>query len=77
MLKLFVGFDFGNDSLLARKITGFRKRFDPKYKSYSFAHMAMMAPFVSLDHQAKDLAETLKEELETFPWQKSASKPSE
>jgi len=66
MMKLFVGFDFGNDSLLARKITGFRKRFDPKFKNYSFAHMAMLAPFESLDYQVKDLTETLKEELETF-----------
>lgn len=66
MMKLFVGFDFGNESLTARKITGFRKRFDPKFKSYSFAHMAMLAPFESLNYQAQDLVETLKEELETF-----------
>lgn len=66
MMKLFVGFDFAENSLLARKVTGFRKRFDPKYKHYSFAHMAMLAPFEALDYQAKDLVETLKEELETF-----------
>lgn len=66
MLKLFVGFDFSDSSMLARKITGFRKRFDPKFKYYAFPHMAILAPFESLDHQVADLTDILKEELETF-----------
>lgn len=66
MMKLFVGFDFSDTSLLAKKITGFRKRFDPKFKTYAFPHMAMLAPFESLDYQVEDLTDILKEELETF-----------
>ena len=60
MMKLFVGFDLGTDSTLARKITGFRKRFDPKFSRYAFPHMAMLAPFQSLDFQIDDIVETLR-----------------
>ncbi|MBD66985.1 MAG: hypothetical protein CME62_17420 [Halobacteriovoraceae bacterium] len=66
MMKLFVGFDLGTDSTLARKITGFRKRFDPKFSRYAFPHMAMLAPFQSLDFQIDDIVETLREELDSF-----------
>ena len=66
MSKLFVGFNFCPKGLLSRKITGFRKRFDPKYNQYSFPHMAMLAPFETDDHLIQNLIETLKEELETF-----------
>ena len=66
MIKLFVALNFSNQSVLSRKITGFRKRFDPKYNRYSFAHMAMMAPFETEADQVLNLAETLKEELDTF-----------
>lgn len=65
-MKLFVGFDFGEDSILSRKVTGFRKRFDPKFSNYAFPHMAMLAPFESLDFQIKEIVDTLKEELDTF-----------
>jgi hypothetical protein len=66
MAKIFVAFNFSNDGLLSRKITGFRKRFDPKYNHYSFAHMAVLAPFEVEETQIGDLTETLKEEMETF-----------
>lgn len=66
MSKLFVGFNFSTESILSRKITGFRKRFDPKYNQYSFPHMAMHAPFDVQDNLVENLVETLKEELETF-----------
>ncbi len=66
MAKLFVAFNFSVDGLLSRKITGFRKRFDPKFNHYSFPHMAMLAPFEVADRDLEDLSETLKEEIETF-----------
>lgn len=67
MTRLFVAFNFSNSGLLSRKITGFRKRFDPNFNKYSFPHMAMLAPFeVENRDAAEDLAETLKEEMETF-----------
>lgn len=66
MAKLFVAFNFSDKGLLSRKITGFRKRFDPKYKHYNFPHMAMLAPFEIEARNIDDLVETLKEELDTF-----------
>lgn len=66
MAKLFVGFNFSSESILSRKITGFRQRFDPKFNQYSFPHMAMHAPFDVEERLIENLVETLKEELETF-----------
>lgn len=66
MTRLFVAFNFSHAGLLSRKITGFRKRFDPNYNKYSFPHMAVLAPFEVDEPYPHDLAETLKEELETF-----------
>lgn len=66
MAKLFVALNFSNSGLLSRKITGFRKRFDPNYNKYSFPHMAMLAPFEIEDKEVVDLQDTLKEEMETF-----------
>ncbi|MBT4793039.1 MAG: hypothetical protein HON90_15810 [Halobacteriovoraceae bacterium] len=66
MTKFFVGLNFSNNGLLSRKIMGFRKRFDPKYTHYSFAHMSLLAPFDVDERDIADLAETLKEEIETF-----------
>lgn len=64
--KLFVGLNFRDAGLLSRKITGFRQRFDPKYRNYSFPHMSLLAPFEVLDDEVENLQETLKEEMETF-----------
>lgn len=64
--KLFVGLTFRTDSSLSKKIESFRRRFDPKYRSHSFPHMSMLAPF---DIEGRDLAglkEELKEEIESF-----------
>ncbi|MAX65555.1 MAG: hypothetical protein CME66_01320 [Halobacteriovoraceae bacterium] len=66
MAKLFVALNFSSDGLLSRKITGFRRRFDPKYNQYSFAHMSLLAPFEVFDSDIAELGETLKEEIETF-----------
>ena len=66
MVKLFVGLNFADKGLLAKKVNGFRKRFDPKYNQYGFPHMAMLAPFEINEHDKEDLKETLKEELDTF-----------
>lgn len=69
--KLFVALNFSSDGLLSRKITGFRKRFDPKYNHYNFAHMSMLAPFEVNDRDVLDVAETLKEEIDTFYYGKT------
>jgi len=70
MTKLFVGINFSNKGLLSRKIFGFRKRFDPKFNHYSFAHMAMLAPFEIYDDELEDLTENLKEEIDSFFYDK-------
>jgi hypothetical protein len=64
--KLFVGLTFRSDSALSKKIDGFRKRFDPKYRQHSFLHMSMLAPFEVEAKDVDDVKEQLKEELETF-----------
>lgn len=66
MAKFFVGLNFSNDGLLSRKILGFRKRFDPKFNQYSFAHMSLLAPFEVDSWDIENLTETLKEEVESF-----------
>ncbi len=66
MAQLFVAINFREETLLSQKIAGFRKRFDPKYRTYCFFHMALLAPFETLDKEVPSLIETLKEELESF-----------
>lgn len=66
MTKVFISLNFQESGLLSRKIIGFRKRFDPKYNSYSFSHMSVLAPFDMAENRLDDLCETLKEELESF-----------
>lgn len=64
--KLFVGLTFRADSILSKKIDSFRRRFDPKYRSHSFPHMSMLAPFDIESSNLKNLKEELKEEIESF-----------
>jgi hypothetical protein len=64
--KLFVGLTFRSDDILSKKVTGFRKRFDPNFTKASFPHMSLLAPF---EINSKDLVrvkEELQEELDTF-----------
>lgn len=64
--KLFVGLTFRADSSLSKKIDSFKRRFDPKYRTHSFLHMSMLAPFEIEAWDLKVLKEELKEELESF-----------
>ena len=64
--KLFVGLTFRADSTLSKKIDSFRQRFDSKYRSHSFPHMSMLAPFDIEKHDLNGIKEELKEELESF-----------
>lgn len=66
LTKYFVALKFKNDSALYRTIDGFKRRFDPKYKSDSFPHMSMLAPFLMDGKNEEALIETLKEESQTF-----------
>ncbi|MEX1099202.1 MAG: 2'-5' RNA ligase family protein [Bacteriovoracaceae bacterium] len=71
--KLFVAFNFRTDSSLSRKIDGFKKRYDPKYRQRSFSHMALLAPFEVKKGEEDDLGAELKEELESFFYGHSSS----
>ncbi|MBG60251.1 MAG: hypothetical protein CME67_06090 [Halobacteriovoraceae bacterium] len=64
--KLFVALNFRSDSSLSRKIDGFKKRYDPKYRQRSFPHMALLAPFEVNSTDVNNLGGELKEELESF-----------
>lgn len=64
--KLFVGLTFRTDSSLSKKIDSFRRRFDPKYRTHSFPHMSMLAPFDIEARDLKTIKEELKEEVESF-----------
>ncbi|MBC77850.1 MAG: hypothetical protein CME64_17725 [Halobacteriovoraceae bacterium] len=64
--KLFVALNFRSDTALSRKIDGFKKRYDPKYRQRSFPHMALLAPFEVNPTDVNNLGGELKEELESF-----------
>jgi 2'-5' RNA ligase len=64
--KLFVGLTFRTDNTLSRKIDSFRSRFDPKYKTHSFPHMSLLAPFEINPENLNHLKEELVEELDSF-----------
>lgn len=64
--KMFVALNFRSDSALSRKIEGFKKRYDPKYRQRAFPHMAMLAPFEVSKTDMDTLGAELKEELESF-----------
>lgn len=71
--KMFVALNFRPDSSLSRKIDGFKKRYDPKYRQRSFPHMALLAPFEVANKDVENLCGELKEELETFFYGHSAA----
>lgn len=63
--KFFVALNFF-DSASARKIQGFRQRFDPKFNQHVEPHMSMLAPFEIRTKDKAELIELLKDEIENF-----------
>lgn len=64
--KYFVSLNFRSDSVLSKKIDGFKKRYDPKYRQRSFPHLSLLRPFEISVIDRKSLVDELKEELDTF-----------
>lgn len=64
--KYFVSLNFRADSALSKKIDGFKKRYDPKYRQRAFAHMSLLRPFEISKVDKASLVDELKEELDTF-----------
>jgi len=64
--KYFVSLNFRSDSALSKKIDGFKKRYDHKYRQRSFPHMSLLRPFEISVFDRTSLIDELREELETF-----------
>tara|TARA_B100001971_G_C18268008_1_gene596090 strand:- start:26103 stop:26756 length:654 start_codon:yes stop_codon:yes gene_type:complete len=64
--KYFVSLNFRSDSALSKKIDGFKKRYDPKYRQRAFAHMSLLRPFEISAIDRNSLVDELKEEIDTF-----------
>lgn len=64
--KVFVALNFRSDTALSRKIEGFKKRYDPKYRQRAFPHMALLAPLEVNKTDVENLCGELKEEMESF-----------
>lgn len=64
--RFFVGLTFDPNSILCRKIQGFRHRFDPKFNQSTVAHMSMLAPFDIATKDRNDLIESLTEEVDNY-----------
>lgn len=66
LAKYFVGVTFSESNILSKKISGFRQRFDPKFKKDFIPHLSLLAPFeIELKNKSK-LIEALTDEIEGF-----------
>lgn len=63
--KFFVALNF-SESSTARKIQGFRQRFDSKFNQQVDTHMSMLAPFEIHRKDKDELIDSLKDEIENF-----------
>lgn len=64
--KFFVALNFVKNSHLSFKVDGFKKRFDSKYHTRPFPHMALLAPFEIRKLDKNSLIDELNEEIDTF-----------
>jgi hypothetical protein len=64
--KLFVGLTFHEDNFFARKIQGFRNRFDEKVLTNPAVHMPLVAPFEIPSAGLANLEQEVAELLEGF-----------
>src|SRR5262245_16571673 len=64
--KLFVGLTFYPENAFAKTIDNFRKRFDEKYQTNPYLHLAIVPPFEIEVTEVKKLKGELIEELESF-----------
>lgn len=64
--KFFVGLTFYSDNSFAKTIESFRKRYDEKYQTNPFLHLAIVPPFEIETNKIKKLSQELIEELDSF-----------
>jgi 2'-5' RNA ligase len=64
--KYFLGLTFYPDNSFSKNIESFRSRFDTKYQTNPYLHLAIVPPFEVEVTEAKKLQQELVEELESF-----------
>lgn len=64
--KFFVGLTFYSDNSFAKQVDSFRARFDEKYQTNPYLHLAIVPPFEIDVTDIKKLKDELIEELESF-----------
>jgi hypothetical protein len=70
--KYFLGLTFYPDNSFSKNIESFRSRFDTKYQTNPYLHLAIVAPFEVEVTEAKKLQQELVEELESFFFENTA-----
>jgi 2'-5' RNA ligase len=71
--KYFLGLTFYPDNSFSKNIESFRSRFDTKYQSNPYLHLAIVPPFEVDGTEAKKLQQELVEELESFFFENTAN----
>jgi 2'-5' RNA ligase len=71
--KYFLGLTFYPDNSFSKNIESFRSRFDTKYQSNPYLHLAIVPPFEVEVTEAKKLQQELVEELESFFFENTAN----
>lgn len=71
--KYFLGLTFYPDNSFSKNIESFRSRFDTKYQTNPYLHLAIVPPFEVEVTEAKKLQQELVEELESFFFENTAN----
>lgn len=66
LARYFVGVTFSESNILSKKISGFRKRFDPKFNKDFISHLSLLAPFEIETSNKSRLIEALSDNIEGF-----------
>ena len=70
--KYFLGLTFYPENSFSKNIEGFRSRFDTKYQTNPYLHLAIVPPFEVEVTEASKLQQELVEELESFYFENTA-----
>ncbi|MBA2406006.1 MAG: 2'-5' RNA ligase family protein [Bdellovibrionales bacterium] len=71
--KYFLGLTFYPDNSFSKNIESFRSRFDTKYQTNPYLHLAIVPPFEVEVTETKELKQELIEELESFFFENTAN----
>jgi len=71
--KYFLGLTFYPNNSFSKHIESFRSRFDSKYQTNPYLHLAIVPPFEVEVTETKELQQELVEELESFFFENTAN----